>query len=102
MSVQEQARCRFGHLFTDRKLTTPGTLKFEPALKHQLTSKKRVFGVIEVNLSLDSLSPAMTYIPCPPKPELRVIPLWHGIRHCFHSMGTAHAARRSLGKATKR
>ncbi|CAM9767386.1 unnamed protein product, partial [Laminaria digitata] len=44
----------------------------------------------------------MLRIICPPKPQLRVIPLWDGVGGGFSSMEDAHTAWRSLGKNTKR
>ncbi|CAN0465870.1 unnamed protein product [Ectocarpus sp. 12 AP-2014] len=100
-SVQAKMILRFDHLFSgDEK--TPGTLKFEPALKNALCGERRVFEGIVVKLSLDALPPAMRKIPCPFKPPLSVIPLWDDIGTSFHSMEGAHDAWRRLGKNTKR
>lgn len=93
-----------GNLFSTGGLKVPGTLEFEPTLKKNppTADSTRVFGRIEVNLSLDALPPAMRHIPCPPKPELRAIPLWNGVGDCFRSMSEEHNAWRSLGKDSKR
>ncbi|CAB1112833.1 unnamed protein product [Ectocarpus sp. CCAP 1310/34] len=100
-SVQENMRLRFNQLFSGNE-KTPGTLKFEPALKNPLCGERRVFEGIVVKLSLDALPPAMRKIPCPLKPRLLVIPLWDGIGTDFSSMEEAHSAWRRLGKNTKR
>ncbi|CAM9189604.1 unnamed protein product [Pylaiella littoralis] len=100
-SVQENMRLRFNQLFSGND-KTPGTLKFEPALKNPLCGERRVFEGIVVKLSLDALPPAMRKIPCPLKPRLLVIPLWDGIGTDFSSMEEAHSAWRRLGKNTKR
>ncbi|CAB1113402.1 unnamed protein product [Ectocarpus sp. CCAP 1310/34] len=100
-SVQENMRLRFNQLFSGND-KTPGTLKFEPALKNPLCGERRVFEGIVVKLSLDALPPAMRKIPCSLKPRLLVIPLWDGIGTGFSSMEEAHNAWRRLGKNTKR
>ncbi|CAM9948387.1 unnamed protein product [Ectocarpus sp. 6 AP-2014] len=100
-AVQEKMRLRFNQLFSGNE-KTPGTLKFEPALKNPLCGERRVFEGIVVKLSLDALPPAMRKIPCPLKPWLLVIPLWDGIGTGFSSMEEAHNAWRRLGKNTKR
>ena len=98
--VQDEARHRYEHLFSG-ELKTPGTLKFEPALKNA-ASPDRVFAGIEVKLALDSLPPAMRTIPCPRERALRVVPLWGGIGETFGTMEAAHAAWRFVGKDDKR
>ncbi|CAN0325164.1 unnamed protein product, partial [Ectocarpus sp. 6 AP-2014] len=100
-AVQEKMRLRFNKLFSGNE-KTPGTLKFEPALKNPLCGERRVFEGIVVKLSLDALPPAMRKIPCPLKPRLLVIPPWDGIGTGFSSMEEAHNAWRRLGKNTKR
>ncbi|CAB1108999.1 unnamed protein product [Ectocarpus sp. CCAP 1310/34] len=80
-SVQEKMRLRSSHLFS-RNEKTPGTLKFEPALKNPLCGERRVFEGIATHL--------------------RVIPLWDGVGAVFNSMEEAHDAWRRLGKNTKR
>lgn len=46
-SVQEKMRLRFSDLFKGDETKTPGTLKFEPALKDPLYDGRRVFGGIK-------------------------------------------------------
>ncbi|CAN0355140.1 unnamed protein product, partial [Ectocarpus sp. 4 AP-2014] len=52
-SVREEMRLRFSHLFSGNE-KTPGTLKFQPALKNPLCGERRVFEGIVVKLSLDA------------------------------------------------
>ena len=100
LDIQEEVRRRYEHFFSG-ELKTPGTLKFEPALKHP-ESPDRVFAGIEVKLALNDLPPAMRTIPCPRGRALRVIPLWGGIGETFGTMEAAHAAWRAVGKDDKR
>ncbi|CAB1116215.1 unnamed protein product [Ectocarpus sp. CCAP 1310/34] len=101
-SVQEKMRLRFSDLFKGDETKTPGTLRFEPALKNPLGDERRVFGGIKTKISLDALPPAMRRILCPPKHRMRVIPLWDGIGGGFSSMDHVHDAWRSLERNAKR